>query len=117
MVHIAPDYPDLKESTIHGLKIYLDEFKSKKQNSEELRVSTLPSAKIGWSLKLNAELDNQVKAYLLATCRGGGAVITDVAKAGAIRIICRKDTNASKKWGLDKRLGLKFIGPEVYWAL
>jgi len=63
----APDYLDLKESTVCGWKtIYLDELEEKRQNSEELRISTLPFAR---PLKLGAELDNQIKAYLVTTHR------------------------------------------------
>jgi len=35
--------------------------------------------------------------YVLATCRKGGAVMTDVAIADAIGIICRKGSNQLAK--------------------
>jgi len=108
MVHFAPDYLDLKESMVRcWKKIYLNELENKKQNSEELRVSTLPSTKMGWPLKLGAELDNHI---LLVTCQRGGAVTTDIAIVGTIGIIRRKDSNLLAKNGGIKRLGPKFIG-------
>ena len=52
----------------------------------------LPSAKMGRPLDLGADLDKQVKYYLLATRKGGGAVTTDIT-IEALGIICRKDSN------------------------
>ena len=96
LVHFAPDYPKnaLKESMVRGWKTYyLEELGRKKENGEDLYVKTLPSTKMGRPLNLGADLDKQVKSYLLATRKGGGAVTTDVAIAEALGIIRRKDSN------------------------
>ena len=96
LVHFAPEFPTnaLKESTVRGWKTcYLEELAKKKDNGEELLVKTLPTAKMGRPLNLGADLDRQVQSYLLDTRKGGGAVTTDVAIAGALGIIRRKDSN------------------------
>ena len=82
-----------------GKTIILKNWTKKKQSGEELCVNKLPSAKMGRPLTLGAGLVDQVKAYVLTTRRKGGAVTTDVAVAGAIGIIRKKDSNLLAKNG------------------
>jgi len=96
MTHFAPDFPkgSLKKSTVHGWKkAYLLELRTQKKSGGDLKVKSLPCAKMGRPLTLGPVLDKrQVQAYLLATREKAGAVTSNLVIAAAEGIVIKKDS-------------------------
>ena len=78
-------------------KAYLQELSRKIKAEEDLQIDSLPAKKRGTSLKLGADLDGQVQAYLRML---GGVVNTAIVIAAARGIILKVDrASLAEFWG------------------
>ena len=90
--HFSNEFPELKDTTVHGWKVkYLFELEKCKSEGRELVVKELPVAKMGRPLLLGEELDKAVQHYVFALRDLGGVVNTRIVRAAAAGMVKRKD--------------------------
>lgn len=91
---------NLSESTVRSMKdTYKGELGKRRNDDDEVTVTSLPSKKRGRSLLLGADLDAKVQLYLKNIRNGGGVVSYNIAMAAARGILLSYDKYMLAEFG------------------